>query len=71
MPHYSNIKQRNAQRKRNYDKTSYNKYHKERWDGHQEWLVLYSIMTDSQLSKMLGRSVQAIQQKRLRLNKGE
>ena len=59
---------RNKQRQKNYAQT--NIYPpKGAWAGWEEELVLEHSMTDRQLSKLLERSVQAIQLKRSRLKK--
>lgn len=59
---------RNKQRQKNYAQT--NVYPpKGAWAGWEEELVLEHSMTDRQLSKLLERSVQAIQLKRSRLKK--
>ena len=59
---------RNKQRQKNYAQT--NIYPpKGAWANWEEELVLEHSMTDRQLSKLLERSVQAIQLKRSRLKK--
>lgn len=64
---------RNRQRKNNYAKTQYNRHHRERWTEKEIDLVLKHDITDYELSKVLGRSVQAIQCQRVRwrLRNGE
>jgi len=61
-------KTRNAQRKRYYAKTSY-KYPKREWTIEEDKLVLAHIMTDMELSRLIERSVIAIQKRRCILKK--
>lgn len=60
-------KTRNAQRKRYYDKTSI--YPPSRWTAEQDEKVLEHSITDSELSKIIGHSVRAIQHRRSRLKR--
>jgi hypothetical protein len=60
---------RNLDRKRYYNKSSYAKNYYRRWVWEEIQLILYSRLTDSKLSKILGRSVQSIQIKRCKYNK--
>lgn len=55
------IERRNAERKRYYDKTSYAPNHGNRWSEEEINMVLRHEMRDMELSKILGRSVRAIQ----------
>lgn len=59
---------RNAQRKRYYGKTN-NKYPSRSWTEDEDELVLAHSMTDTELSKAIERSVQAIQVRRCKLKK--
>ena len=61
------LKTRNAQRSRYYDKTAV--YEPNPWTPYQDKLVLEHIITDSELSSLIGHSVSAIQQRRYRLKK--
>ena len=68
VKHYRDLEKlrvtRNRQRKRNYQKSQNAINSRKHW---QEWeikLVLTSDLTDMELSKEIGRSVQAIQQTR-------
>lgn len=65
----SHTEQRNIYRKRNYNKTSYARNHRKPWTEEEDFLVFNSKLTDFELSKQIGRSVQAIQIRRCRLNK--
>ena len=58
---------RNAQRKRYYDKTAI--YEPSSWTNDQDRLVLEHMITDSELSSLIGHSVRAIQIRRCRLKK--
>lgn len=60
---------RNAQRKRYYKKTAI--YEPNPWTEEQDKCVLKHIITDTELSDLIGHSVQAIQLRRLRLKKAQ
>jgi hypothetical protein len=68
MPHCKSIDERNRQRKNNYDQTRGGYKSGKRWSYKDEENLLCSRSTDRQLSKLIGRSVQAIQLKRVRMN---
>lgn len=55
------IEKRNLERKKYYDKTSFAPNHGNRWSNDEINMVLRHEMSDTELSKMLGRSVRAIQ----------
>ena len=58
---------RNEQRKRYYDKTA--GYQPRKWTAEEEVMVLAHIVTDTELSKRIQRSVRAIQVHRCKLKK--
>lgn len=60
----SNPEGRNLDRKKYYNKSSYAKNYYRRWVWEEIQLILYSRLTDSKLSSILGRSVASIQIKR-------
>lgn len=63
---------RNKQRKTNYDKSKANAKRKYiPWTEYEYKLILEHKITDFELSKQIGRSVQAIQEQRTRLKKGK
>lgn len=55
------LEMRNEERRKYYDKTSYAPKHGERWSDDEIKMVLRHEVSDTELSKMLGRSVRAIQ----------
>lgn len=55
------IEKRNAERQKYYDKTSYAPNHRQRWSDDEINMVLRHEVSDTELSKMIGRSVRAIQ----------
>ncbi len=63
------IETRNRQRKRYYRKTA--TFCKVEWTAEQEKLVLEHSMTDTELSAIIGHSVQAIQIRRYKLKNGK
>lgn len=60
-------KTRNSQRKGYYDKTA--KYAPSPWTLEQDKKVLEHSITDTELSEIIGHSVKAIQNRRLKLKK--
>lgn len=60
---------RNRIRQRYYEKTNYSRNHRKKWTEAEELLVLMHRESDAELSAKLGRSVHAIQGKRIRLKK--
>jgi hypothetical protein len=60
---------RSQARQKNYAKTQHARAEYTRWSESDEYKVLFSELTDSELSARIGRSAQAIQLKRLRLTK--
>ena len=60
-------KTRDAQKKRYYDKTAI--YQRNSWNSQQDKLVLEHSISDTELSKIIGHSVKAIQIRRSRLKK--
>lgn len=60
---------RNAQRKRYYSKTLNISQGRRRWTKEEDNLVLNSSLTDTELSKLIQRSVRSIQVRRCRLKK--
>ena len=69
--HYSDMekfkKTRNAQRQRYYSKTAI--YGHSQWTYEQDKMVLEHKITDTELSVIIGHSVNAIQKRRCRLKK--
>ena len=69
--HYSDMekfkKTRNAQKKRYYSKTAI--YGRSQWTSEQDKMVLEPMITDTELSVIIGHSVSAIQKRRWRLKK--
>lgn len=59
----------NAQSNRYYGKTSYAENSRQRYTVRELNLILDQRITDTELSKMIGRSVKSIQVKRSRLKK--
>ena len=53
--------ERNAERKKMYNKTSYAENHKNKWEPQEIDMVLEHAISDTDLARILGRSVQAIQ----------
>lgn len=76
MPSYINVpedlethrEQRNEERKRYYGKTA-NKYEARAWTESEDQLVLKHLIPDIELSEKIGRSVSAIQNRRVKLKK--
>ncbi len=67
-----NLTQRNAQRKKYYNKHSvYRQNRYARWTKDQDSIVLDHKISDVQISKKIGKSVQAVQLRRCRLKKYE
>lgn len=62
-------KTRNAQNKRYFSKTAI--YKPRRWTDIEDVIVLEHKNTDMEISKQIGRSVEAIQVRRVRLKKIE
>lgn len=60
---------RNRVRQRYYEKTNYARNHRKRWTDADELLVLMHRESDMELSRKLGRSVHAIQAKRIQIKK--
>lgn len=59
---------RNEQRKKNYNQTRDSAYSaKQRWSNEEITLITSSTLSDREISKKIGRSVQAIQIKRNRI----
>ena len=56
--------------KRYYNKTAYAINHKMRWNDGEIEMVMERKYTDTQLAKILGRSVRAIQGMRFKVNAG-
>lgn len=60
----------NATKKRNYAKGRVNiRNYRERWTDEHDAMVIAHDMTDRELGKLIGRSVQAIQMRRWKLTK--
>lgn len=62
---------KNAYFRRYYDKTTDAPNRGQGWTVEEERLVLEHSMSDHELSRLIGRSVKAIQIKRSKLRKGE
>jgi hypothetical protein len=62
-------KVRDAEKRRYYRKSAWAPNRYRRWTWEEIQLILYSRLTDSKLSKKLGRSVGSIQIKRSKYNK--
>lgn len=61
---------RNRHRKNNYQKTREGAYNaRQEWTVDEMEMILSSSLCDREISKIIGRSVQAIQMKRSKLNK--
>lgn len=65
------LEMRNEERRKYYDKTSYAPNHGERWSDDEIKMVLRHEVSDTELSKMLGRSVRAIQIMRCKKGAGK
>ena len=60
----------NEMKKRNYSKTAVgNANHRQLYTDHEDSLILDPPGTDRELHKMIGRSIQAIQGRRVKLKK--
>lgn len=60
-------KTRYKQNKRYYSKTAYNVNHRKKWTDEEIKLVLEHVISDTELSRLIGRSVGAIQKKRYKM----
>jgi hypothetical protein len=67
---YNHPEKRYSGKQRYYDKTRNAPNRRQPWSAEHERLVLEHTIPDSQLSAIIGRSVNAIQRKRTRLAKG-
>lgn len=68
-----NVKARNKARKANYARGRFiDKNRKHRlWTNEELEIIIFSLLTDREISKMIKRTVQAIQMKRYLLRKGD